>query len=88
LYFQRRDNRNLAGKMAVHFQDQVRTRYHLPVTALDEEFVRRLSYRTGYARESVQEIVVYIRDLPSRGYVSDDELTRFHQQLEAFYKHI
>jgi len=88
LYFQRRDNRNLAGKMAVHFQDQVRTRYRLPVTALDEEFVRRLAYRTGYARESVQEIVEYIRDLPSRGYVSDEELTRFHRQLEAFYKHI
>jgi hypothetical protein len=88
LYFQRRDNRNLAGKMVVHFQDQVRTRYHLPVTALDEEFTRRLAYRTGYARESVQEIVEYIRDLPSRGYVSDEELIRFHRQLEAFYKHI
>lgn len=88
LYFQRRDNRNLAGKMAVHFQDQVRTRYHLPVTALDEEFVRRLAYRTGYARESVQEIVETIRDLPSRGYVSDEDLVQFHRQLEAFYKHI
>lgn len=88
LYFQRRDNRNLAGKMAVHFQDQVRTRYRLPVTALDEEFVGRLAYRTGYAKESVQEIVEYIRDLPTRGYVSDEELTRFHRQLEAFYKHI
>ena len=88
LYFQRRDNRNLAGKMAVHFQDQVRTRYRLPVTVLDEEFVGRLAYRTGYAKESVKEIVEYIRDLPSRGYVSDDELIDFHRQLEAFYKHI
>ena len=28
LYYQRRDNHNLAMKMAVHFQDQIRTRYH------------------------------------------------------------
>lgn len=88
LYFQRRDNRNLAGKMAVHFQDQVRTRYHLPVTSLDEEFVKRLAFRTGYARESLQEIVQTIHDLPSRGYVSDQDLIQFHRQLEAFYKHI
>jgi hypothetical protein len=60
----------------------------LPVTSLDEEFVKRLAYRTGYARESVQEIVQTIRDLPSRGYVSDQDLIQFHRQLEAFYKHI
>ncbi|HEY4337767.1 MAG TPA: hypothetical protein VGM89_17760 [Puia sp.] len=88
LYFQRRDNRNLAGKMAAHFQDQVRTKYRLPVTALDEEFVKRLAYRTGYSRESLQDIVGYIRELPARGHVPDDELIHFHRQLEAFYKHI
>ena len=53
LYFQRRDNHNLATKMVTHFQDQVRTRYNLPVTALDEDFVARLSYKTGYQRESL-----------------------------------
>jgi hypothetical protein len=88
LYFQRRDNRNLATKMAVHFQDQVRTKYHLPVTALDEEFVKRLAYRTGYPRESLQDIVSYIRELPMKGHVPDDELNHFHRQLEAFYKQI
>ena len=87
LYFQRRDNRNLATKMAVHFQDQVRTRYHLPVTALDEELVRRLSYRTGYPKEQLAWLVDYMYQLPTMGYVSDEELLYFHQQLEAFYKH-
>ncbi|HLZ86533.1 MAG TPA: DUF4350 domain-containing protein [Puia sp.] len=87
LYFQRRDNRNLATKMAVHFQDQVRTHYHLPVTTLDEEFVNRLSYRTGYPKEQLQELVEYMRHLPLKGYIPDEELVHFHRQLEAFYKH-
>src|ERR1700744_1667255 len=39
LYFQRRDNFNLAMKMVAHFQDQVRTRFHLAATSLDEAFV-------------------------------------------------
>ncbi|GGA87974.1 DUF4350 domain-containing protein [Puia dinghuensis] len=87
LYFQRRDNRNLATKMAVHFMDQVRTRYHLPVPALDEELVKRLSYRTGYPKEQLQWLVDYMQQLPARGAIPDEELLHFHQQLEAFYKH-
>lgn len=87
LYFQRRDNRNLANKMAMHFQDQVRTRYHLPVTALDEDFVNRLAYRTGYPKEQLQGMVETMQQLPVKGYVSDEELMRLHRQLEAFYKY-
>ena len=87
LYFQRRDNHNLAMKMVAHFQDQVRTRFHLPVTAMDEPFVDRLAYRTGYPKQSLTPLVGYMQELPSKAYISDDELLDFHQQLEAFYKH-
>jgi hypothetical protein len=86
LYFQRRDNHNLASKMVTHFQDQVRTRYNLPVTALDEDLVAKLSYKTGYQRESLSRLVGYMRELPAKAYVPDEELLDFHRQLEAFYK--
>ena len=87
LYFQRRDNHNLATKMVAYFQDHVRTRFHLPVTALDEAFVDRLAYRTGYPKESLALLVDYMYHLPTKAYISDDELLDFHGQLEAFYKH-
>jgi len=87
LYFQRRDNHNLAMKMVAYFQDQVRTRFHLPVTALDEAFVDRLAYRTGYPKESLAPLVDYMYHLPTKAYISDEELLDFHGQLEAFYKH-
>jgi hypothetical protein len=64
----------------------VRTRYNLPVTALDEDFVAKLSYKTGYQRESLSELVGYMRELPSKAYVPDEELLDFHRQLDAFYK--
>jgi hypothetical protein len=86
LYFQRRDNYNLASKMVTHFQDQVRTRYNLTVTVLDEDFVAKLSFKTGYQRESLSRLVGYMRELPSKAYVPDAELLDFHRQLEAFYK--
>lgn len=87
LYFQRRDNHNLAMKMVAYFQDQVRTRFHLPVTALDEALVDRLAYRTGYPKESLAPLVDYMYHLPTKAYISDEELLDLHGQLEAFYKH-
>lgn len=85
LYFQRRDNHNLATKMVAHFQDQVRTRYNLPVSALDEELADRLAYRTGCQREALSRLIGYMRALPSKAYVPDEELMDFHRQLEEFY---
>lgn len=86
LYFQRRDNHNLAGKMVTHFQDQVRTRYNLNATALDDDLVERLAHRTGYRPEALSKLIGYMRVLPSKAYVPDEELLDFHRQLEAFYK--
>jgi hypothetical protein len=86
LYFQRRDNHNLASKMVTHFVDTVRTRYNLGASALDEELVTRLAYRTGYQQEALSQLIGYMRVLPSKAYVPDEELMDFHRQLEAFYK--
>lgn len=86
LYFQRRDNHNLAIKMLTHFQDQVRTRYNLVATTLDDDFVARLAYKTGYQRENLSRMVGYMRELPSKAYVPDAELMELHRQLEEFYK--
>ncbi|HLX67756.1 MAG TPA: hypothetical protein VKR41_12195, partial [Puia sp.] len=86
LYFQRRDNHNLASKMVMHFQDLVRTRYNLTSSALDDELAARLAHRTGYQQEALTRLVGYMRALPSKAYVPDEELMDFHRQLEAFYK--
>jgi hypothetical protein len=87
LYYQRRDNHNLATKMVTHFQDQVRTRYHLAVNTLEEGFADRLAYRTGYPKQELAGLVEYMQQLPLKAFVSDEELLDFYRQLEAFYKH-
>ncbi|MBS1660982.1 MAG: hypothetical protein JST68_08015 [Bacteroidetes bacterium] len=88
LYFQRRDNHNLAVKMVNHFLDQVRTHYHMSVSALDEAFIDRLSYRTGYPREELSRLVGHMQALQGVAYLSDEDLMDFHRQLEAFYKSV
>jgi len=87
LYYQRRDNHNLALKMSAHFLDQVRTRYNLPVTTPDIGFVERLAYKTGYSREALQDLVSDIQGLQESTDLSDEELMAFHRKIDTFYKH-
>jgi hypothetical protein len=87
LYYQRRDNHNLAAKMTAHFQDYARTRWHLVDTTFDEGFENRLANRSGYPKEALADVVGFMRQLPARAYITDEELLDFHRQLEAFYKH-
>jgi hypothetical protein len=86
LYYQRRDNHDLAVKMVSHFQDHIRTRYNLHVSTADPAFVDRLSFRTGVPGAMLQELVDNIKVLQERSDLTDEELMEFHHQLEAFYR--
>jgi hypothetical protein len=86
LYYQRRDHQNLALKMTTHFQDHVRTRYNIPVSVLDEGLADRLSYKTGFPRSTLRELVYTMKSLQDRPSLSDEELLDLHHRLEEFYK--
>jgi len=86
LYYERRDNQNLAVKMATHFQDHIRTKYNLSVHMTDEGFVDRLAYKTGISKEFLNVLtgeLLRLQDSPS---VSDEELLALNKKLEEFYK--
>lgn len=87
LYFQKRDNRNLAQKMAAHFLDHVRTRYNIPTSNLDETFTERLAYKSGFNKEILQQIVYVVRTIHEYPSYTDSELMSFNKNLESFYNH-
>jgi hypothetical protein len=90
LYYQRRDNQNLALKMVTHFQDFVRTRYNLTVPATEEEddaFVERLSHKTGFGRDRLRELIASTRRI-RESTLRDEELLAFNRKLEEFYKQV
>lgn len=85
LYFQRKDNNNLANKMMAHFLDHVRTRYNIRATAMDSEFEKRLSYKSGYPAEKLQSLVYLMHQVHLTPEVPDQLLLELNQQLEQFY---
>lgn len=86
LYFDKKDHKNLAKKMASYFLDHVRSNYKVSTYTLDEEFARNLHYKTGYPEQEIAQLVRFINDLDGLPAISDSQLTHFHKQLELFYQ--
>lgn len=84
LYFQRKDNKNLAKKIATHFLGHVRSRYNLPTSQLDETFRQKLAYKSGYPAALVDEIVGHIESLDEAEMISDEELLSFNDKIDNF----
>jgi hypothetical protein len=84
LYFQRKDNKNLAGKMTTHFLEQVRQHYNITTSTLDQNFEKKLSYKSGHTPEDVKDLVHHIKVVQERPLVSDELLLAFNQKLDKF----
>ena len=87
LYFEKGDHRNLARKMASYFLEHVRNKYKLPTGNLDQEFVQKLQFKSGYPEEALHQIITTIRNLDNGETVNSRKLTEFYKQLETFYQH-
>jgi len=86
LYYQRRDNQNLVGKMATHFLDHIRTKYNLSIHLSDETFVDRLSWKTGVPKEFLNVLKGDLLRMQQSRSVADEELLALNKKLEEFYK--
>jgi hypothetical protein len=84
LYYQRRDNKNLAQKMSTHFLSHVRNRYNMNTSQLDGEFESRLAYKSGRPVTVVKDIISGIQQAEANVEVSDDELMAFNEKIDTF----
>ncbi|AEV98360.1 hypothetical protein A4D02_22590 [Niastella koreensis] len=87
LYFQRHDNKNLALKMTVHFQDHVRSRYGIRAALNDPEFEKKLAWKTGYNVNNIKNLLFFMNSLQDMHDVTDAALIDFNRKLEHFYKY-
>jgi hypothetical protein len=86
LYYDKGDHRNLCRKMSAYFLEHVRNKYKLLTGNLDDEFVRKLQFKTGIDEAEIKEIVSFINYLDNSGSVNNKQLTAFHKHLESFYQ--
>jgi hypothetical protein len=86
LYYQRRDNKNLAQKMTAHFLDQVRGKYNIRLSVADAEFEKRLAWKTGQDPAAIGDLMYHIRYIQDQPAVTDEALMELNFRLENFYR--
>jgi hypothetical protein len=86
LYFDKGDHKNLCRKMSAYFLEHVRNKYKLLTGTLNEEFIKKLQYKSGAGEQEISDIVFFIKYLDDAPAINHKQLAHFHKQLESFYK--
>lgn len=86
LYFQRKDNKNLAAKAILYFTEYVHNRYHLKGALASPDFADRLAYKSGRDLSEIKDLLYHMRTLEDAPAIGDDELLELNVKLDKFYK--
>ncbi|WDF56060.1 DUF4350 domain-containing protein [Mucilaginibacter sp. KACC 22063] len=85
VYYEQRDNSNIAQKKATYFLEYVRTHYYLKTTVLNDEFTIALTQKSGAESALVKRLIAQIILIKNNQSVSDSELIELNQNIEKFY---
>jgi hypothetical protein len=85
VYYERRDNANIATKKVLYLLTYLRETYQLKTNKLDTEFIETLAHKTGLEVSFVRDVVNYINYLDNQQKVTDHELIELNNLIEKFY---
>lgn len=84
LFLRTRDHKNIADKQIHYLLDELRTRYRLDTSTLDEAFADRLAHKSGKPKAEVQALVAAIQRAQQRETLSADELVALSRRINEF----
>jgi hypothetical protein len=85
VYYEQRNNLNIAQKKTLYFLEHLRTQYYLKTTLLDTDFTDRFAQKTGIDPAFAREIINHIKYVNVQNRVTDDELIYLNHLIEQFY---
>jgi len=85
VYYEQRDNNNIAQKKITYFLEHIRQRYHLKTSLLDTEFIETLTHKSGAEPKLVSEIFYQVTLMQHSTKVSNDDLITLNHNIEQFY---
>ena len=85
VYYEKRDNANIAAKKILYLLGYLRDQYQLKTNKLDSEFVTAMAQKTGIDISFARELVNHINYLAVQQRVTDNELITLNQLIEKFH---
>lgn len=86
VYYQQRNNRDIAEKKVVYLLAYIRNKYRLKTSDLDAEFIAALTSISSADAGIIQELLQEIIYLKAGHVVKDNQLIRLNKLIEQFYK--
>jgi hypothetical protein len=85
VYYEKRNNVNIAHKKILYLLADLRDEYQLKTNKLDDEFIDKLASKLGLENDFAIELVNYIRFISVQDSVSDRELIELNKLIEQLY---
>jgi hypothetical protein len=86
VYYQQRNNLNIASKKVAFFLEHIRTHYQLKTNTIDREFIKTLIHKSGVNADLIEQIFKHIDDVQNGKQMSDKELINLNYLTEQFYQ--
>ncbi len=85
LFLRTRDHHNIAEKKIHYFLDELRTRYRLDTSTLDDAFRAQLMHKSGKSEEEVNGLLTSIQHArQQQGSLSADALVQLSRRIDRF----
>ncbi|MCZ4243445.1 DUF4350 domain-containing protein [Pedobacter punctiformis] len=86
VYYQQRDNRDIAEKKVKFLFEYIRNKYKLRTLDLDQEFKEKLTNVSDADPQTIENLLIEIYHLKKGQMVSDQHLINLNKVIEQFYK--
>jgi hypothetical protein len=85
VYYEKRNNANIAHKKILYLLEHLRDDYQLKTNKLDKEFIEKLTAKLGIDNTLAFELVDYIKYINNQERVTDNELIELNKLIEKLY---
>ncbi|MCX2743989.1 hypothetical protein OO013_08945 [Mangrovivirga sp. M17] len=86
LYFQKADSYVIFQKLYKVFYEHIRSRYNLNTSKIDDDFIKKLTMKSGVDSTLIESIFQKIENLNYKKSVTDNELIDIYNLIQTFYK--
>jgi hypothetical protein len=84
LYFEQKNNKNIADKMITYFYEYLRRKYFINASSVDGYFINNLSGKSGISLTEIKQLFETIQKIKMQDEVSDEELLELNAGIEKF----
>ena len=85
VYYEQRDNSNIAHKKILYLLEHLRDRYNIKTSQLDEEFIDAISGKLGLEKSFAADFTNYIKSIAGETKITDTELIQLNKLIEQLY---